>query len=61
MAAWYKVGRDQTAVPINFDSWTTDTFGYRNFFVSEGYGQVNVRLLARLGNDFLIPISNMSM
>ena len=41
IAAWYYVGRDTAAVPINFDSWTTDTFGYEHFFVGEGYGLIN--------------------
>jgi beta-glucosidase len=58
MAAWYKVGRDETAVPINFDLWTTDTFGYRNYFASEGYGQVNVRSM-RLERNLLTSSSNM--
>jgi beta-glucosidase len=41
VAAWYYVGRDTKAVPINFDSWTTDTFGYEHFAVGEGYGLIN--------------------
>lgn len=41
VAAWYYVGRDQTQVPINFDSWTLDTFGFRNFFAKENYGLIN--------------------
>ena len=41
VAAWYKVGRDRTTRPINFDSWTLDTFGYEHYLVNEGYTQVN--------------------
>lgn len=41
IAAWYKVGRDRHSRPINFNSWTTDTFGYQHYLVSEGYTQVN--------------------
>lgn len=41
VAAWYYVGRDQSQVPINFDSWTIDTFGFRHFFAEEGYGLIN--------------------
>ncbi|KAL8903404.1 MAG: hypothetical protein Q9207_003950 [Kuettlingeria erythrocarpa] len=41
VAAWYYVGRDQSQVPVNFDSWTTDTFGFRHFFAEEDYGLIN--------------------
>ncbi|KAL8763834.1 MAG: hypothetical protein Q9184_000430 [Pyrenodesmia sp. 2 TL-2023] len=41
VAAWYYVGRNQTQVPINFDSWTLDTFGFRNFVAKENYGLIN--------------------
>ena len=41
IAAWYYVGRDEKAVPINFDSWTTDTFGYQHYYANQGYGLVN--------------------
>jgi beta-glucosidase len=41
MAAYYKVGQDQTDVPTNFDSWTLDTYGYLHFLVDEGYTLVN--------------------
>lgn len=41
VSAWYYVGRDQNQVPINFDSWTLDTYGYANFYASEGYQRIN--------------------
>ncbi|KMP08134.1 beta-glucosidase 1 [Coccidioides immitis RMSCC 2394] len=41
MAAYYKVRRDQTQVPINFNSWTRDEFGYLHAGGQEGYGRVN--------------------
>ncbi|KAI9810477.1 MAG: hypothetical protein M1827_006253 [Pycnora praestabilis] len=41
LAAWYKVGRDTTQIPINFDSWTLDTFGDENFYAAENYGLIN--------------------
>ncbi|KAK2877049.1 hypothetical protein FQN49_001456 [Arthroderma sp. PD_2] len=47
MAAYYKVGRDEHQVPINFNSWTTDVKGYQHALVKEGYGKVNDRLNVR--------------
>ena len=41
IAAWYYVGRDNSSVPINFDSWTLDTFGNENFKAEQGYGLIN--------------------
>jgi len=41
VTAWYLVGRDTRQVPVNFDSWTLDTYGYRNFVAKEGYGLIN--------------------
>ena len=41
IAAWYFVGRDKASVPINFDSWTTDTFGDQHFFAKSGHGLIN--------------------
>ena len=54
LAAWYYVGRDQTQVPINFDSWTLDTFGDQHFFAEEGYGLVNEHVDVRAEHDSLI-------
>ena len=41
MAAWYKVGRDKTAVPVNFSSWTKNTTGYLHPFAQEDFTVVN--------------------
>ena len=47
IAAWYKVGRDRATVPVNFDSWTLDTFGNEYFYAEEGYGLVNEHIDVR--------------
>ena len=54
IAAWYYVGRDNASIPINFDSWTTDTFGYEHFFVGEGYGLINEHVDVRAEHADLI-------
>ncbi|KAL1971151.1 hypothetical protein VTN77DRAFT_102 [Rasamsonia byssochlamydoides] len=41
MSAYYKVGRDRYSVPINFDSWTLDTYGYEHYAVSKNWAKVN--------------------
>lgn len=41
IAGWYYVGRDKHQVPINFDSWTTATYGYQHFIANDGYGLIN--------------------
>jgi beta-glucosidase len=41
MSAYYKVGRDRYKVPINFDSWTLDTYGYEHWAANQGYGVIN--------------------
>ena len=54
MAAYYYVGRDTHAVPINFDSWTLDTYGYEQYVVSEGYGLINEHVDVRAEHGNLI-------
>lgn len=54
VAAWYYVGRDTQAVPINFDSWTLDTYGYQHYIVSEGYGLINEHIDVRAEHGNLI-------
>jgi beta-glucosidase len=54
MAAWYKVGRDRTARPINFDSWTLDTFGNRHWLVGQGYELINEHVDVRDEHSLLI-------
>ena len=41
VAAWYYVGRDKAQVPINFNSWSLDTHGYKYYINQEGYGRIN--------------------
>lgn len=41
MAAYYYVGRDKARVPVNFDSWTLDTYGNVHFIAGEGYQLIN--------------------
>lgn len=41
LSAYFKVGRDKTQTPVNFNSWTKEEFGYQHFLVKEGYGRVN--------------------
>jgi beta-glucosidase len=47
MAAYYLVGRDKYKVPVNFNSWTRDTFGYEHPQANLGYGQVNFHVDVR--------------
>ena len=56
LAAWYYVGRDNSsiAVPINFDSWTLDTYGYEHFFAMEGYTLINEHVNVRQEHATLI-------
>lgn len=41
LSAWYYVGRDKTQIPVNFDSWTLDTYGWLHQIPKEGYQQIN--------------------
>jgi beta-glucosidase len=41
MAGFYKVGRDTAQVPINFDSWTLDTYAPIHYAVESSVGLVN--------------------
>ena len=56
MAAWYYVGRDNPAigVPINFDSWTLDTYGNEHFYAKEGYSLINEHVDVRQEHGNLI-------
>lgn len=47
MAAYYYVGRDKARVPVNFHSWTQNTFGYNWAFVGQGYQLVNQHVNVR--------------
>ena len=54
MAAYYYVGRDNSSRPINFDSWSTDTFGYEHYIVKEGYGLINEHIDVRAEHGNLV-------
>jgi beta-glucosidase len=56
MAAFYKVGRDQHQVPVNFNSWTRDTYGSIHAIVGPeyGFGIVNERVDVRANHAQLI-------
>ena len=54
IAAWYFVGRDDATIPINFDSWTADTFGNEYFFAMDGYGLINEHVDVRDEHSNLI-------
>src|SRR3569833_2089682 len=41
MAAFFKVGMTVDQPPINFDSWTLDTYGPIHFAAGEGHQQIN--------------------
>ncbi len=41
VSAWYYVGRETTQVPINFDSWSLDTYGYVHAVAKQGYQLIN--------------------
>jgi beta-glucosidase len=41
MAAYYYVGRDTARVPVNFNSWTRDTYGNVHFYGKTGYSLIN--------------------
>ena len=67
MAAWYYVGRGNNSVPINFDSWTLDTFGNEYFFAKEGYGLINehvdvrdehANLIRQIGSASTVLLNN---
>jgi beta-glucosidase len=47
MAAFYLVGRDKTQVPVNFNSWSLDTYGYRHAFAKTGYELINQHIDVR--------------
>jgi beta-glucosidase len=51
MAAWYYVGRDKVSVPVNFNSWSKDTYGNQRAFAKTGYGLINQHVDVR-GDHF---------
>lgn len=41
MAAFYLVEKNDTRAAINFDSWTTDTYGYEHYYSGKGWTKIN--------------------
>lgn len=54
MAAFYKVGRDEAQVPINFNSWSRDDYGPKHAAADAGYGLINEHVDVRAGHGQLI-------
>src|ERR1700712_4380125 len=54
MAAFYYVGRDTHQVPVNFNSWSRQTFGYQHPQPKLGYGQINYHIDVRAEHGRLI-------
>lgn len=55
MAGFFYVDMDIERDPINFSSWTTDTYGYEHFYTSEGpITQVNYHVDSRGEHGALI-------
>ncbi|MCJ1241663.1 hypothetical protein MMC14_009669 [Varicellaria rhodocarpa] len=54
VAAWYYVGRDNTSAPINFDSWSLDTYGYDHPLAMEDYTLINEHVDVRADHGTLI-------
>lgn len=54
VAAWYLVGRDTHQIPINFNSWTLDTFGPLHNVVNLGHGLINEHVDVRGDHAALI-------
>ncbi|KAK5730170.1 hypothetical protein LTR15_000104 [Elasticomyces elasticus] len=54
MAGFYFVETNTTRDPVNFSSWTRDTFSYEHYFVGEGWTQVNDHVNVRSDHANLI-------
>ncbi|OWP02978.1 hypothetical protein B2J93_3558 [Marssonina coronariae] len=54
MSAYYKVGRDTARVPVNFNAWSNQTFGYLHPQASEGYQQINYHVNVQADHANLI-------
>lgn len=54
MAAFFKVGQTLDQPPINFDSWTLDTYGPLYYYANEGHQQVNWHVDVRANHASLI-------
>ena len=69
MSAYYKVGRDTARVPINFNSWSLDTFGYQHPEAMEDYTQINwhvnvqddhAKLIREIGGASTVLLKNIN-
>jgi beta-glucosidase len=67
MAAYYYVGRDRTRIPLNFNSWTLETYGYEHPIVKAGYQLTNehvdvrdehARLIRQIGSASTVLLKN---
>lgn len=47
VAGWYYVSRDKTSIPLNFNSWTTDTLGFRHFIAKDDRTLINEHVNVR--------------
>src|ERR1700759_1263076 len=54
MAAYYYVGRDTHRVPVNFNSWTRNVYGYEHAYANLGFGKVNYGVDVRRNHGELI-------
>jgi beta-glucosidase len=54
MAAFFKVGQTLDQPPINFDSWTTETFGPLHYYANAGHQQVNWHVDVRANHASII-------
>jgi beta-glucosidase len=54
LTAYYYVGRDTHQIPVNFNSWNRDTFGYQHPQANLGYGQINYHVDVRAEHGSLI-------
>ena len=67
MAAYYYVGRDTSRIPVNFNSWTLDTYGFRHPIVEAGPQLTNehvdvrdehARLIRQIGSASTVLLKN---
>ncbi len=50
----FQVGRDTAKVPVNFDSWSLDTYGYLHPEANEDYTQINFHVNVQGNHTALI-------
>lgn len=54
MAGFYFVEQNRTRDPINFSSWTTDTFGPEHYYVGSGWSLINEHVDVRAEHSNVI-------